>query len=331
MHIPDNYLSPQTCLVLGGIMLPVWAVAAKKVVREMPAKQIPLVGISAAFAFLVMMFNIPLPGGTSGHAVGATLVAILIGPFAACIALTIAILIQALFFGDGGILAFGANCFNMAFVMPFSGYYIFQLLRSLFKTDKGRYIAAFAASYIALNLGAFITAVEFGIQPILFKDAAGMPIYCPYPLSVSLPAMIIPHLLAAGFVEALITGGVYAYINRLVPENIHADSSAPASLTPIYILLGTMIVLSPLGLLATGNAWGEWAASEVKNLVGYVPRAMTNGFEFHAPLPDYSLAFIKNETLGYVISAIVGAAIILIGCKAIAAIARRKPKDTHTP
>ena len=125
MHIPENYLSPSTCAVMAAAMVPVWTYSVKKVKEEIPKVKMPLLGIGAAFSFLGMMFNIPLPGGTTGHAVGGTLIAILTGsPSAGCIAVTIALLIQALLFGDGGILAFGANCFNMAFILPFLGFAI---------------------------------------------------------------------------------------------------------------------------------------------------------------------------------------------------------------
>ena len=110
MHIPENYLSPSTCAVMAAAMVPVWTYSVKKVKEEIPKVKMPLLGIGAAFSFLGMMFNIPLPGGTTGHAVGGTLIAILTGsPSAGCIAVTIALLIHALLFGDGGILAFGAN------------------------------------------------------------------------------------------------------------------------------------------------------------------------------------------------------------------------------
>ena len=124
MHIPDNYLSPSTCAVMGAAMVPVWTKAVRKVKEEIPRVKIPLLGVGAAFSFLLMMFNVPLPGGTTGHAVGGTLLAIFMGPYAACISVTVALFIQALLFGDGGVLAFGANCFNMAFVLPFFGYYL---------------------------------------------------------------------------------------------------------------------------------------------------------------------------------------------------------------
>ena len=117
--IPENYLSPATCGIMTAAMLPVWGHAIKKIKLELPREKVPLIGVGAAFSFLAMMFNVPLVGGTTGHAVGGTLIALLFGPDAACIAVSVALLLQAVIFGDGGILAFGANCFNMAFVLPY--------------------------------------------------------------------------------------------------------------------------------------------------------------------------------------------------------------------
>ena len=99
MHIPENYLSPSTCAVMTAAMLPVWGYSINKVRTEIPKARMPLLGIGAAFSFLGMMFNVPLPGGTTGHAVGGTLIAILTGsPAAGCISVSIALLIQALLF-----------------------------------------------------------------------------------------------------------------------------------------------------------------------------------------------------------------------------------------
>ena len=141
MHIPENYLSPSTCAVMAAAMVPVWGYSINKVRTEIPKAKMPLLGIGAAFSFLGMMFNVPLPGGTTGHAVGGTLIAILTGsPAAGCISVSIALLIQALLFGDGGILAFGANCFNMAFVLPYLGFFLYKLL--LNKTGMRKLSAA---------------------------------------------------------------------------------------------------------------------------------------------------------------------------------------------
>ncbi len=321
MHIPDNYLSPATCAVMGVAMIPVWASTVKKVKKEVTKKKMPLMGIGASLSFLTMMFNVPLPGGTTGHAIGGTLLAILLGPEAACISITIALLIQALLFGDGGILAFGANCFNMAFVIPFVGYYIYRFLREKFKTEKGEYRVGFIASYIGINVAALCAAIEFGLQPLLFKDAAGMPLYCPYPLSISIPAMLIPHLTVAGLLEGIITIGVLGFIRRVSPEIIYEGTARKVK--PVYGLIIALICLSPLGLLSTGTAWGEWGADEISSVVtggntlGFVPKGMENGFNFSALIPDYSVKGLP-ESFGYILSAIAGVAILLLVFRIIA-------------
>src|SRR5438552_17812223 len=122
MHIPDGYLSPQTEVVFAAAMIPVWFKASRAIRKVVKTRYVPLVAIGAAYSFLVMMFNVPIPDGTTAHAVGAVLIAIVLGPWAAVIAVSIALLIQALFFGDGGVLTYGANAFNMALVMPMVGY-----------------------------------------------------------------------------------------------------------------------------------------------------------------------------------------------------------------
>jgi cobalt/nickel transport system permease protein len=315
MHIPDNYLSPTTCAVMVTAMVPVWRMAVKKVKDEVTKKRIPLMGVGAAFSFMVMMFNIPLPGGTTGHALGATLVALLLGPWSACISVTIALLVQAVIFGDGGILAFGANCFNIAFIAPFVGYYAFNLIKGKIKSDRGTYVAIFISAYLALNAAALFTAIEFGIQPLLFVDAAGLPLYSPYPLNIAIPAMMIPHLAVVGVLEGIITAGVYGFVKSVSPGIIY--EGLKIKMKPIYGLIVGLVVLSPLGLLATGTAWGEWAPEEINSVVtngsslGYTPKGMENGFSFKSLIPDYSVNGIPEIT-GYVLSAIAGVAIMII-------------------
>ena len=176
MHIPDGYLSPQTYLPLYGVTITILAVAARKVKKTLRSRHVPLLALGAAFSFVIMMFNVPVPGGTSGHAVGAVIVAILLGPWAACVAVSIAIIIQAFLFGDGGLTAIGANCFNMAIVMPFVGYYSYKIIAGNSSlTSARRCIAGAVAGYLALNVAAFYTAIQFGIQPLLATGADGYP------------------------------------------------------------------------------------------------------------------------------------------------------------
>ena len=321
MHIPENYLSPSTCAVMGAAMLPVWYMAVAKVRKQVPAEKMPLLGIAAAFSFLGMMFNIPLPGGTTGHAVGGTLIAILFGPWAACLAVSVALFIQALFFGDGGILAFGANCFNMAFVLPFAGYAVYRLLRQKLTSARGNLIAAGAGAYVGINLAALCAAIEFGVQPLLFTDAAGHALYCPYPLWISVPAMLAGHLTLFGLAEIIFMSGVLAYVQRTSPELLRADRAGSGK--SLYALAAALIVCTPLGLLAAGTAWGEWDPEELAGqdflgqVLGYTPAGMENGFSYEALFPDYSVTALP-DAFGYILSAVIGTALLVIIFKVLA-------------
>lgn len=329
MHIPDNYLSPVTCAVMGAAIVPVIAISIKKVKEEIPKAKLPLLGIGAAFSFLMMMFNVPLPGGTTGHAVGGVLIAILLGPYSACLAVSVALAIQALMFGDGGILALGANIFNMAFILPFAGYFIYKFIKDRVKSEKGEYAAAAIAAYFGLNISALCAAIEFGLQPLLFHDSAGQPLYCPYPLSVSIPAMLLPHLLVAGVVELLFTVSIFAFIKKVSPGTIYEGAKEKSK--AVYGLVAALICLTPLGLLATGTAWGEWGTDEIKNVVtgggalGYVPKGMEDGFSFSALMPDYSLGGLP-EVVGYIASAVIGVAVLVIIFKIIS-VFKKEPAD----
>jgi cobalt/nickel transport system permease protein len=165
------------------------------------------------------MFNVPIPGGTTGHAVGGVIVAILLGPWAASIAVSIALIVQALLFGDGGITAIGANCFNMGVVIPFVGYYLYKLIAGNSETTSPRrWVAGAIAGYIALNVAAVIAGIEFGIQPLIASAPDGHPLYAPYPLSIAVPAMAVEHLILFGFVEALVTALIIIYLQKAEPE-----------------------------------------------------------------------------------------------------------------
>jgi cobalt/nickel transport system permease protein len=200
-------------------MVPIWAVASRVVKKTLKARQVPLLAMGAAFSFLIMMFNVPIPGGSTGHAVGGVLVAILLGPWAALIAISVALVVQALLFGDGGITAIGANCFNMAFVLPFSGYFAYRLIAANSRIDsRRRVIAAGLAGYLGLNIAALATGVEFGIQPLLHHTAEGQALYCPYGLKIAVGAMASGHLLIFGFIEAVVTALVVKYLQKNSPQ-----------------------------------------------------------------------------------------------------------------
>lgn len=330
MHIPDGYLSPQTTIPSFAVMVPVWGVAFHNVKKQLAKKDIPQLALCSAFAFLTMMFNVPVVGGSSAHAVGAVLIAILLGPWAATVSVSTALLIQALVFGDGGIMAFGVNCLNMAVIMPFAGYALYKLIAGKSEIGSGRnLVAAFFGSYFGLNVAAFCASVEFGIQPLLFRDAAGQPLYCPYPLSVSIPSMMFAHGVIAGPIEGIIAAVALAYITKLSPDLLQRGvSRLPAReepekvsffkrYKPILIALLVMIVLTPLGLIATGTAFGEFDTEEIKAALGYIPKGMAQiADKWNALMPDYSLPSLGDgqaaSIAGYVLSAVVGIAVVAL-------------------
>jgi len=319
MHIPDGYLSPETCAVMGAAMVPVWTTAGRRVRNVVTSRYVPLLALGAAYSFLVMMFNVPIPDGTTAHAVGAVLIAILLGPWAAVVAVSCALAIQALFFGDGGVLAFGANCFNMAFVMPMVGYIVYKVAaRDVPLTARRRAVSAGLASYAGLNVAALCAATEIGIQPTLFHTANGTPLYSPFHLSQSIPAMLLAHLTVAGTVELALTAGVVAYLQRAnlpvlrinhpeVRTDV-GDEAAPRRIGWRWgaAALGVAALLTPLGLLASGTAFGEGP-----HHAGYWHHALFNGYDF---------SHDRHPAVGYVASAVVGMAVIAAAVVAVIAL-----------
>ena len=326
MHIPENYLSPSTCGIFTIGMVPIWTHAIKRTRETVPGDKVTSLGVAAAFCFVAMMFNIPIPGGTTGHAVCGTLVAILFGPWPATLALSIALAIQAVFFGDGGILALGTNCFNVAFVLPHAGYAVYSLISRHVRGEKGDVLGAAIGSYVGINAAALCAALEFGVQPLLFTDAAGNALYCPYPISISVPAMMAGHLTVWGVAEATFTVGILTYLRKVAPGfGISLSGEAKASQRresrAVLGLIAVLVVATPLGLIAKGDAWGEWSIEQLSQLSGETPSGMANGWEWKAFLPDYSLGSLP-EAFSYILSAVIGVALLVLIFRLIAATMR---------
>ncbi len=311
MHIPDGYLGPQTYVVLDAAIIPLWAIAGSRVKKALRTKQVPLLALAAAFSFVIMMFNVPVVGGSTGHAVGAVLIAILLGPWAAAIAVSIALVIQALVFGDGGITAIGANCINMAIIMPFVGFYLYRLVAGDRPGSGRRIAAAGIAAYVAMVVASIAAGVEFGIQPLIAHTAAGQALYAPYPLSVAVPTMAIEHLLFFGWVEAFVTMGIVAVLARQDSALLDMKPAAKP-LRWLWAGLGLLVMLTPIGVLAPGTAWGEWGAGELKSMLGYVPEGLGRlGGAWTSAIPDYAPGFVRDPLVGYLVAAIVGAALVI--------------------
>ena len=333
MHIPDGYLSPSTCATFYAAATPFWYVALRRVKAALSDQTVPLLAVFAAFSFVIMMFNLPLPGGTTGHAVGMAMGAIVLGPEVAILAVSMALLIQALFFGDGGITAYGANSFNMAIVGSVVAYSVYRLAagRSALRS-KRRVVAGAVAGYAAINAAALCAAIEFGVQPLWFHDSAGSPLYAPYPLHVAIPAMMIGHLTIAGLAELVITAGLVSYLQnanvdmlrRTAPKaELDTVSAGSRPLRNLWILLSGFIVLTPLGILAAGRAWGEWKPEELST----PPKGLLALSKlWRAPLAEYAPAFVRNAAAGYLLSAGLGVALILLAVWSVRWLLARNPQ-----
>ena len=326
MHIPDGYLSPSTCAALYGAAAPFWYVALQRMKRLAGTQMIPLISVFAAFSFVVMMFNLPLPGGTTGHAVGIGIAAIVVGPWGAIASISIALAIQALFFGDGGLTALGANCFNMGVVGSLVAYAVYAVAAGGAAVQSGRRVfAAGLAGYCAINAAALCAAIEFGVQPLWFHDQAGVPLYCPYPLQVSIPAMMIGHLTFAGLAELTIAAGIVKYLQASEPSLLGAGSERENAGIPraAWLVLLALVVLSPLGILAAGSAWGEWTPAEL----GKAPAGLLKlSTLWSAPIARYAPSFVGNVWVGYCLSAVVGIGAILLVGTLLNRLLRRGPK-----
>jgi cobalt/nickel transport system permease protein len=347
MHIPDGYLSPSTCAALYAAAAPFWATAMRRVRALLLTRFVPLLSLFAAFSFVIMMFNIPLPGGTTGHATGVGIAAVVLGPWGAILAVSVALIIQALLFGDGGITAIGANCFNIAIVGSLVAWGTYTLLaRRAPLNSRRRAIAAGIAGYVAVNAAAFVTAIELGLQPHLFRDAAGAPLYAPYPLDVAIPAMMLGHITIAGLAELIVSAGVIAWLQKHDPALLKTTArdarpeNEARALRPLWAGLCALVLATPLGLLAAGTAWGEWGADEFADPTSReaisaatrgaaLPAGVPQGLQrlssvWTAPIPDYAPAFLRSEFFGYLASAMLGVGVIIALTFAARRIAQRQ-------
>ncbi len=213
MHIPDGLMNTTTSLVTWAASAGGVGFAVRRVGRELSERQVPLMGVTAAFIFAAQMMNFPVAGGTSGHLLGGALAAILLGPWAAMLALTSVLAVQALLFQDGGLLALGANLFNMAVVGVLVGYLSYHGLRRLFG-DRARstFVSGFVAGWLSVVLSALLAAVELALSGTS-------------PLTVTLPAMGAVHMLI-GVGEGLITVGVLAFLRVTRPDLLTLQQEA---------------------------------------------------------------------------------------------------------
>jgi cobalt/nickel transport system permease protein len=272
MHIPDGYLDAKTAALGAGLAVIGVGVALRSVRRAASARRVPLIGLAAAFVFAAQMLNFPVAGGTSGHLIGAVLVAVLLGPSAAVLALTTVLIVQCLMFADGGLTALGANIFNMAIVASGVGYAVDALVRRAAGPGlRSRLLAAAFAAWVSTVVAAVACAGELAL--------AGTVAW-----SVALPAMAGVHMVI-GAGEAVITTLVLAGIARLRPELL----DGAAARAPRYADLAAYGLLVSVGLVCFvapfASGWPDGLA-KVAAALGFAHRAVAPTLP--APLAGYA-------------------------------------------
>jgi cobalt/nickel transport system permease protein len=292
MHIPDGFLSVLLSIVLWVISVVLIGIALRKTGQTIGERQVPLMGVLAAAIFAGQMLNFSVTGGTSGHLLGAAIAAILLGPWPAVLVMTSVVAVQALLFQDGGILALGANLFNMAIIGPFVAYALFTLLMKLFKKQTwGLFIAGFIAAWSSI----FIASLACALQLALSGTS---------PANIAVPAMGAIHALI-GIGEGLITIGALAFIFAARKDLLIADANKPARNIGVVVggllLSLVLVVLSPL---ASSHPDGlEWVAEKH----GFIEVARE---AFYNIVPDYSMPGISNPALATIAAGILGAVIV---------------------
>jgi cobalt/nickel transport system permease protein len=297
MHIPDGFLDTKTAVAAGALAAAGLGLALRQARLHLPPRRVPLLGLAAAFVFAAQMVNFPVAGGTSGHLIGAVLVAVLLGPSAAVVVISAVLIVQCLMFADGGISALGANIFNMAVLGGVGGWAIYHLVSRAVEGLFGRVLAATFAAWCSTVLASIACAGELAASRTVRWSAA-------------LPAMAGVHMLI-GVGEGLITALVLVAIARARPELLaaHGPTGPKRLYGPVVaygglIAFGLALFVSPLA-----SRWPDGLDTTAKAL-GFKDRAVAPIVP--APLPGYEVPGVSWSTLGTAIAGAVGTIVVFV-------------------
>jgi len=306
MHIPDGFLSTLVSVVLWVISAVAVAYALRRVGKDLGERQVPLMGVLAAAIFAGQMLNFSVTGGTSGHLLGAAIATILLGPWAAVIVMTTVVSVQALIFQDGGLLALGANIFNMAIVGMAVSYFVYTSIQKLARGKSwGIFVGGAAAAWLSIVIASLACALELALSGTS-------------PANISVPAMGGIHMII-GIGEGLITVGALTFLYAARRDLFRIGEAAPRGSKAIWVgglvIASLLAVLSPL---ASAHPDGlEWVAEQ-------------NGFleAAHAPLynilPDYVFPGISNGALATIIAGLLGVLLVFGVAVGVASLRRSK-------
>jgi len=326
MHVPDGFLDLKTAATTGALSVTGLALAVRRLRHGLPRRRLPIMGLAAAFLFVAQMLNFPVAAGTSGHLLGAVLTAILLGPSAAVVVVTAVLLVQALLFADGGVLALGANILNMGIVAVLGGYAVFSALERLLPGPRGFLTAAAFASWWSIVAASIACAAQLAWSGLA-------------PWRLVLPAMAGTHMVI-GLGEAAITALVAAAVLKVRPDLLdalgrRARSAAPtgplrASASKLR-LPAALAFVAVLGLLVLGVPLASTRPDGLEGVaetLGFAARATAPSVP--APMADYRVAGLGSTASAAWAAALVGALVVFALAYALAIWLVRGPSGRAT-
>ncbi|MFV0259801.1 MAG: energy-coupling factor ABC transporter permease [Acidimicrobiales bacterium] len=326
MHAPDGLLSPPVALVTALISVAVLAVAVRMSGRQLGDRQAPLAGLAAAFIFAAQMVNVPVAAGTSGHLLGGTLAAVLLGPWVGAVVVAVVVVVQALVFADGGITALGYNLLDMAIVPTFAGWALFVAMRRVMPARASGVVGAAA---LAAGVSTVLAAATFSLLWLFGATA-------PVPFDTVFASMVGVHTLI-GVVEAVITGSVVGAVLATRPDLVYG--ARDLALTPIpgraRVDTRTFVIGAVFATLAVAAVVSQFAAdtpdgldrvSQDQGMAPDTEPALSSG-----PFADYATEGIGNESASLALAGTVGVALtVLVGGGMLSA-ARRMSRPAVIP
>ncbi|MFV0524768.1 MAG: energy-coupling factor ABC transporter permease [Acidimicrobiales bacterium] len=326
MHAPDGLLSAPVALVTAVISVAVLAVAVHQSGRQLGDRQAPLAGLAAAFIFAAQMVNVPVAGGTSGHLLGGTLAAVLLGPWVGAVVVGVVVLVQALVFADGGITALGYNLLDMAIVPTFAGWALFVALRRVMPARASGVVGAAA---LAAGLSTVLAAATFSLLWLFGATA-------PVPFDTVFGSMVGVHTLI-GVLEAVITGSVLGAVLATRPDLVYGGQDLRLSPSPgrgrvdtrtfvIGAVFATLVVAVVVSQFAADTPDGLDRVSGDHGMAPDTDHAMSSG-----PFADYATEGVGNETVSLALAGTVGAALTLLVGGGMLSAARRMTGSVAVP
>lgn len=293
MHIPDGFMSVGVSLLLWVLSIVAIAVSLRRVNHDLDERKIPLMGVLAAAIFAGQMLNFAVTGGTSGHLMGAAIATILLGPWAATLVMTAVVGIQALIFQDGGILALGANIFNMGVIGVWVAFFTY---RTVMRLARGQKWGVFAGGFLAGWASIFIASLAVALQLAISGTS---------PANLAIPAMGGIHALI-GLGEGLISVGALAFLyaarRDLVVEGSAGVGGGKAVWIGGLVIAVVLVVLAPLASAYPDGL--EWVAEQK----GFLGQAQPASFNL---IPDYVVPGVSNSALATILAGALGLLLVL--------------------